>query len=416
MDVPLTCLSDEDLLDRLKKLLNQVNRNTAQLLLHLGEVDARKLYAAAACSSMFTYCVTRLGLSEPASYKRIQAARAARRHPVLLELLAQGRLHLAGIVLLAPHLTQDNREELLQAACGKSKRQIAQLLADRAPQPDAPTRIRKLPQPPATQRPTGQANAQQTAPPIPAQAEPQAGQAPQGPDTQQGATAASTSAGPTPQAAPRTSQPQSQERSRSSIDPLGDQRYKVQFTADAAWVEQLRRAQDLMSHRLPDGDVPQILCQALELLNQRLMKERFAALSKPETKDAPEAQEEEATSPGPSPSRHIPNDIKRQVAKRDGLQCTFVDDQGRRCEETRFWEFHHLQPWARTRTHQADSLTLRCRCHNQHAARQDFGAQHIEARVAASRGAKSHAETRTNGTRGQLSLLEPGFGAPAREP
>jgi len=416
MDGPLTHLSDEDLLDQLKKLLKQVNRSTAQLLLHLGEVDARRLYAAAACSSMFTYCVTRLGLSEPASYKRIQAARAARRHPVLLELLAQGRLHLAGIVLLAPHITQDNREELLQAACGKSKRQIAQLLADRAPQPDAPTRIRKLPQPPAAQNPAAEANDQQAAPPTPAQAESEGGPAPQGPDTRQGATAASTPAEPTPQATPRTGPPLSQERPRSSIDPLGDERYKIQFTADAAWVEQLRRAQDLMSHRLPDGDVVRILGQGLQLLNERLMKERFAALSKPQPKDAPKAREPEPTSPGPAPSRHIPNDIKRQVAQRDGLQCTFVDAQGRRCQETRFLEFHHLLPWARTKSHQAERLTLRCRCHNQHAARQDFGAQHIEARVAARRGEKSHAEIQTNGTRGQLSLLPPGAGARARAP
>ncbi len=413
MNGPLTHLSDEDLLDQLKKLLHQVNRSTAQLLLHLGEVDARKLYAAAACSSMFTYCVTRLGLSEPASYKRIQAARAARRHPVLLELLAQGRLHLAGIVLLAPHLTQDNREELLQAACGKSKRQIAQLLADRAPQPDAPTRIRKLPRSKGAQSSAGQANAQKAVPTRPTQVAPEADQAL---NTQQGAAAPSAPTEPTPQTTPRTSQTQSRERARSSVDPLGDERYKVQFTADAAWVEQLRRAQDLMSHRLPDGDVVRILGQGLQLLNERLMKERFAALSKPQPKDAPKAREPEPTSPGPAPSRHIPNDIKRQVAQRDGLQCTFVDAQGRRCQETRFLEFHHLQPWARTKFHQADGLTLRCRCHNQHAARQDFGAQHIEARVAARRGEKSHAEIQTNGTRGQLSLLPPGAGARARAP
>ena len=42
MDGPLTCLSDEDLLAQLKLLLTQVNQSTAQLLLHLGEVDARK--------------------------------------------------------------------------------------------------------------------------------------------------------------------------------------------------------------------------------------------------------------------------------------------------------------------------------------------------------------------------------------
>jgi hypothetical protein len=43
--------------------------------------------------------------SEHAAYGRIEAARAARRFPVLLDLLAEGSLHLTAIGLLAPHLT-----------------------------------------------------------------------------------------------------------------------------------------------------------------------------------------------------------------------------------------------------------------------------------------------------------------------
>ena len=120
MNSPLEDTSDELLLEMLEQLVRTSNQVTAQLLLHIGEADARKLYAQSACSSMFSYCVTCLGLSEPASYKRIHAARATRSFPILLELLAAGRLHLVGIVLLAPHLTQENQKELLQA-CGSSK-------------------------------------------------------------------------------------------------------------------------------------------------------------------------------------------------------------------------------------------------------------------------------------------------------
>ena len=51
---------------------------TANLLAHIAEFDARKLYVPAAHPSMFSYCVGELRLSEDAAYKRIQAARAAR--------------------------------------------------------------------------------------------------------------------------------------------------------------------------------------------------------------------------------------------------------------------------------------------------------------------------------------------------
>ena len=65
---------------------------------------------------MFRYCIHVLHLSEPEAYLRIVAARAARKHPVLLAMLADGRLHLSGIAKLAPHLTRENRDALLGRA------------------------------------------------------------------------------------------------------------------------------------------------------------------------------------------------------------------------------------------------------------------------------------------------------------
>ncbi len=57
---------------------------TAALIAALGELDARRLYLAEGCSSLFTYCTQVLHLSEHAAYGRIEAARAARKWPVVL--------------------------------------------------------------------------------------------------------------------------------------------------------------------------------------------------------------------------------------------------------------------------------------------------------------------------------------------
>jgi hypothetical protein len=94
------------------------------LVAHIGEVDARGLYAEKGASSMFVYRTGVLHLSEPETYLRINVARASRKHPVLLEMLADGRLHLTGIAKLAQHLTENNRDTLLARAAGKTKRQI----------------------------------------------------------------------------------------------------------------------------------------------------------------------------------------------------------------------------------------------------------------------------------------------------
>ncbi|MFH0899433.1 MAG: hypothetical protein V2A73_02265, partial [Pseudomonadota bacterium] len=50
---------------------------------------------ASATSSIFAYCTERLHMSEGVAYHRIMAARAARRFPVIFELVAEGALHLA---------------------------------------------------------------------------------------------------------------------------------------------------------------------------------------------------------------------------------------------------------------------------------------------------------------------------------
>ena len=95
--------------------------------------------------SMFTYATEVLHLSEHEAYLRIAAARVARKYPMLLVMLGDGRLHLSGIGKLAPHLTEANCEEVLARAAHKSKREIEELVAELAPKPDVPASVRKLP-------------------------------------------------------------------------------------------------------------------------------------------------------------------------------------------------------------------------------------------------------------------------------
>jgi hypothetical protein len=85
---------------------------------------------------MFAYCTRVLHLSE--AWLRINAARAAREHAMLLAMLRDGRLHLSGIRRLAPHLTPEKRDALLQRATHRSRHEIEALVAELAPRPDVP--------------------------------------------------------------------------------------------------------------------------------------------------------------------------------------------------------------------------------------------------------------------------------------
>src|SRR5690242_20665307 len=129
----LSHVTDEELLADLAALVATDRRTTAALLAHLAEVDARELYLPAACSSMHVYCVRVLHLAEEVAFKRIRAARAARRYPQIFDAIADGGLNVTGVVLLAPHLTDANVNAVLTAAAHRSKAELEMLVARLAP-------------------------------------------------------------------------------------------------------------------------------------------------------------------------------------------------------------------------------------------------------------------------------------------
>jgi hypothetical protein len=93
---------------------------------------------------MFKYVTECLHLSEAEAYLRIEVARASRKHPMLLDRLSDGSLHVSGIATLAPILTEANRETVLARAAFKTKQEIKELVAELSPKPDVPDTIRKL--------------------------------------------------------------------------------------------------------------------------------------------------------------------------------------------------------------------------------------------------------------------------------
>src|SRR5207247_2569362 len=101
---------------------------TAQLVAHLAELDTRDVYLREGYGSLHAYCRGALGLSDGETGNRIEVARAARRFPVILEMLAAGVVTLTAIRLLAPHLTATNHREVLESARGKKKEEIAEIV------------------------------------------------------------------------------------------------------------------------------------------------------------------------------------------------------------------------------------------------------------------------------------------------
>jgi hypothetical protein len=226
--------------------------------------------------------------------------------------------------------------ELISAARHLGTDEIKRMLADRGPKPSLPTSIRRMAEPPKAGAPM--------AFPAPAPTPP-----------------AQVVAPPTPIVPPCP---------KARTEPLGAERYRVQFTADRETHAQLEELRALMRHQVPDGDVGKILAKAISVLLERVRKQKFAETSTPRPGRA-------ATSRNEPPSRHIPAAIRRAVWQRDGGRCTYVSVAGRRCDAKEFIEFDHTKTWVWARSHSIDGITLRCRAHNQQRARQDFGDEHM---------------------------------------
>ena len=141
----LAALSDEQLVARVKDLATCERRASVALIRSLVEFDSRQLYLREGCPSLFAYCTQVLHLSEGSAYNRIEAARAARKYPKILEGLQRGDLTLTGVRLLAPHLTEANHRQVLAAARHRSKLELLELIASLNPRPSAPTVIRRVP-------------------------------------------------------------------------------------------------------------------------------------------------------------------------------------------------------------------------------------------------------------------------------
>ena len=124
-----TSMDDRALLDAAKHLVLEEHLATAALLRALMEIDTRRLHLGEGCASMFSYCTRVLHLAEGAAYNRIEAARAARTYPLILELFEQGAITLTAVRLLAPHLTGPNHVAVLGSATHRSKREIEELVS-----------------------------------------------------------------------------------------------------------------------------------------------------------------------------------------------------------------------------------------------------------------------------------------------
>lgn len=322
------------------QLLHETNRfhqqerwATVQLLVRLAAVDLRELYVPVGYATMWDYCVGELHMSEEGISRRLWAARKCRDFPVLFDALADGRLHMTAVHLLATHLTAENVDDLIAASTHRSKAQIQEMLAERFPRPGVPTSFKPM---------SGGTNST---------------------DAESSTGSHSLASVPVPTNAQEQTNAQGPLPPRTRFEPLNLEQVRVEFTMFKRVQDRLQYALDLLGTRVAPNDIGALLELLLELGIPVFEKQKFAATEQPRQPGA------EAS----SDPRTIPAHVKRQVWERDGGQCTFTSASGKRCTCRRGVEFDHIKPVVLGGDASLDNIRLLCRKHNQLEADRKLG-------------------------------------------
>ena len=400
-------LSDRELLRATSTLVRHERHLQGAVIDHLAEIDARRLYLQRGCSSLFDYAVRELGYSDAAAGRRIGAVRLCADQPDARERLRDGSLTLSAAAELQWAFDRQRRRGFISGT------------ASSAPAESATETAPATEEPPADSAPAAAPSASDSEPPLVLDA---AGRQKLLED------AAGKSARQIRRMLadldPELAVPADRMR------PLGDGRYEMKAVIDADCHQGLEQLRGLLSHvdpRMTTGQlVGRIVQEALDRHDpSRPPRARGRRPAEGDATPAPAAKHQAAPEPGHaltvphaaspagttptpertaqttptsarSPSRQgatdrraaadrkptrgatpaakpcasgraIPVAVKRQIWRRDGGRCSYVDRQtGRRCNSRHMLDIDHILPYALGGGADPGNLRLLCRVHHRH--------------------------------------------------
>jgi 5-methylcytosine-specific restriction endonuclease McrA len=367
MSVTLRSLSDYELLSRTKVLTHGERSATLGVLLHLNEIERRKLHLKQGYASMFAYCTRGLGYSESAANLRIRTARCLARFPEVYGLLDAGEVNPSTISQVSKILTPENRDVLARIR-NKSQREVETIVAEYDARAALPAdRVRtvvvRIPAPASTAQAAVQA--------------PGAGN-----DWQEIYRCNSGARGDTPGAREAAEHVPPGETSNIMVEEalgtgpaspteLLETRKVFKFTATGDFEKKFAKIKSLASHRLPPNpSFEQVFELAMDCFLER---EDPAARAGRRAKRNEPAQGPEVNRTGRDNPRYISPVLRDRVFVRDQGSCSSKGPDGKRCGSTYALQVDHITPVARGGRSTADNLRLLCAHHNRLEAERLMG-------------------------------------------
>lgn len=361
MSLSLRSLSDQEVLSRVIELTRRERSLTLHVLLHLNEIERRRLHLKLGHASMFDYCTSRLGYSASAASRRIRTARCVARFPEVFALLETNDVNLSTISQASRVLTADNKDALLARLVGKSQREVEAIVAEYEPLAAMPRdRVRSV-----VVRVPLKISAPNAVTGSDAIANPERAQEP-GLDTTAPA-ADHTRSG-------RDLDSPDERPLRTQAAVTMERRKQIAFCASEDFIARLAKFQSLMCFRLPPNpSLEQIFALALEYV---IGKEDPG---KRNERRAQRSARRPASTVGVAPRqtvmdpRRIPARVRDEVFVRHSGRCAYVGTDGRRCGSTHALQVDHIRPVAHGGKGTPGNLRLLCARHNRLEAERILG-------------------------------------------
>ena len=328
----LNTLTDELLVVETKSLVASEREVLVKLLHYLNEIERRELYLKLGYSSMYAFATKKLNYSEAQALRRIRTARCIKDLPEIENLLLNGKLNLCVVALAHKELRSDKKQEVLARLTGTSKREAEAILSEDKPEKVIRDSIKPLGR---------KRTAKKSAKPLPLLE-----------------NSLTVPGNGKPEAKP--------------------QRHHIQFSAGEEFVEKLEEVKSLLSRKFPKGiGLEEALAECMEAyLDKHSPIRRQERRAKRNAKSASKAKANKR-------SRYVPAGIHDQIFIRDEHRCSYVSDDGVRCECKHNLHVDHRKPFAIGGRSEFDNLRLLCGPHNRMEAKRVFGETYIQSRIGA---------------------------------
>jgi len=144
-------------------------------------------------------------------------------------------------------------------------------------------------------------------------------------------------------------------------------------TVDAALKQELDQLTELLSHKVPGGDLAAVLREAVHCAIEKHGKRKGAVEpSRKRQRKAPTASLAAAPQAGQR-REPITAEVRRQVWRRDEGRCAWVGPDGHRCGSRWRVEVDHLEAAALGGPSTPENLRLACAAHNRLHAERTLG-------------------------------------------